>query len=80
MFRAKITKDKVLPKTKEEIDNLEFIKVSSLDQNMRFFPFSGLVSDEEHIKRVSKVKIYPDEYGYLYLNIFRIFFRKKCLL
>ncbi len=76
MFRAKITKDKVLPTTKEEIDKLEFIKTRLLDQNMRFLPFDGSISDEEHIKRVSKIKIYPDEYGYLYLNIFRIFFRK----
>lgn len=78
-FRAKITNDNYLPSNKEQIDNLEYIQTSHTFYCKRFFPFSGLISNEELIKERSKVKFYPDENGYLDIYIFNICFQRKNL-
>jgi len=64
-FRVKITKDRNLPTTKEEIDKLEYIKIYLCPYCDRFLPYSGEISNEELIKERSKVKFYPDKHGRL---------------
>lgn len=76
-FRAKITKDNVLPKTKEEINALEYIQTRITLFRDRFLPYSGLIPFEELIRERSKVKFYPDENGYLNVYIFSIYFQRK---
>lgn len=76
-FRAKITQTDNIPDNKEKIEKLEFIKFGCISMSMRFFPINALKSTDEQIKEKSKVKVYPDEYGYLYTYIFDILFDRN---
>ncbi len=64
-MRLKITKDHNLPKNQEEFQKLEDVITTITGMEERFYPFSSNNIDEE-IKEKSKVKVYPDEYDYLY--------------
>ena len=77
LFRAKITKNKVLPKSFEELAELEYIKITCVPYEERFLPLSGIIQDDILIKKCSKTKFYPDEYNYLYKYIFHIELGKK---
>ena len=77
LFRAKITKNKVLPKSFEELEELEYIKITCVPYEERFLPLSGIMQDDILIKERSKTKFYPDEYNYLYKYIFHIELGKK---
>ena len=73
VFWLKITKDNNLPKTKEEIDNLEFIITSMTVWENRFLPLMGgyqeMIKDLEEKK---KVKFFPDDFGYLHAYRFAL--------
>ena len=76
-FRAKITKDEELPKTKEEIDALEFIKVDFIHFYERYFPLKGGETYAECVERQLQKKFYPDEYDYLYYYLFEVELLKR---
>lgn len=77
LFRAKITKNKVLPNTYKELEELEYIKITSVPYEERFLPLSGNSSDDILIKERNTIKFYPDEYNYLYKYIFHIELKRK---
>ena len=79
-FRCKITEDCIIPKTEIEIDKLEYIIFDVIPMEMRFFPLDGNRSDEEVIAERSKVKVYPDENGYLYTYTFDMTISKRSQL
>lgn len=68
MFISKITKDKTLPKTQDEYDALETIKM-------------GLEDPVELANRLYEIKYsaIPDDYGYIYDYSFEIRFPKFCI-
>lgn len=76
-FRFKITKDKTLPKTQEEVEQLEFVKVSFRLFEERYLPYDGRMTIKELIKNRSKVEFYPDEYGFIYTYIESIHIRNN---
>ena len=69
-FRYKLTKDTNIPTTKEEIEELDYVLNQVMSMGMRFFPFHGDKPIEDEIKEKEKVKVYPDENGYLYIYTF----------
>lgn len=75
IFRFKITKKKELPKL-EEIDDLEYIITHFQHELEKYFPGEGIPFEELRKKR-DKVKVYPDEYGYLYTCISEVYFYNK---
>lgn len=77
IFLVKITPNKVLPTTKEEIDKLEPVKTDIEIWENRFLPMHGNIDREQEIKEKSKVKFYPDEYGYLFSNRVAIVMTRK---
>ena len=76
-FRAKITKDEYLPKTKEKIDALEFIKVDFIHFYERYLPLKGGETYAECVERQLQKKYYPDEYDYLYYYLFELALLKR---
>ena len=76
---SKITKDSKLPTSKNEIEELDYIisRVTSMEE--RFYPLDGNRSSKDLIKERSKVKVYPDELGYLYTYVTKIFCKKFLL-
>ncbi len=70
LFRIKITTNKTIPITKEEIDRLEYVisKVKCIER--AYFPFMSRMTYEELVESRSFQELHPDEYGYLneYLN------------
>lgn len=65
IFYVKITKDDTLPKTKEEIDDLEFIQTSFVLWEERFKPLR-----KEEIKKLGEITFYPDDLGLL--SVYRV--------
>ena len=64
----KITKDKTLPKTLDEINNLEFIKTGFVHYIERYSSRSiGMETYAMVVERCKDLKFYPDEYNYLYM-------------
>lgn len=61
---VKITKDKRMPTTMEEFDQLEFVQIQSTNYEERFYPFD-FSRLEEDIAEKSKLTYTVDEYGYL---------------
>ena len=66
-FKVKLTQDKSIPKTKNDIENQESIKTTFCHYSERLLMhFDGIKSykmiEEEH----KDYKYYPDEYDYLY--------------
>lgn len=60
-------------KTKQDIDDAEFIIYTQIPWSWRYLPYSGLIDDAELRKERDKTKLYPDEYYYLkeyQVNIF----------
>ena len=76
-FRAKITKDEYLPKTKEKIDALEFIKVQYKHFYTRYLPLNAYENYEEGVIRQKDRKFYPDEFNYLYYYLFEVLLLKR---
>ena len=76
-FRAKITKDEHLPKTKEEIDALEFIKIKYRHFYTRYLPIKADENYEDGVIRQKDRKFYPDEFNYLYYYIFEVVVLKR---
>ena len=73
IFRFKLSKDKSIPKL-EEVNNLEYIITQVQHELMKYMPLPGAnVSFKDHKKKRDKIKVYPDEYGYLYSCISEIF-------
>lgn len=64
-FLLKITKDNILPKNEEEINNLENVLVSTLEKDIWF---SGMTKEE--VLKKDGIIINPDENGYLYMYTF----------
>lgn len=60
-FRAKITKDSILPKTKEELEKLEYIKASR----------NGYLLEKTRFPKETK-NLYPDKYHLIYKYLFVI--------
>ncbi len=77
VFRVKITKDNVKPKTREEVENLEYCKICATHFIERFLPHTD---DEKLIARRSKQKFYPDEYNFLYSYLMSLACTKKFFL
>lgn len=59
----KLSKKEV--KSPKDIDEAEFVISLTTHMSCRFLPFSGLIDNQELIKIREKVKVYPDEYGFL---------------
>ena len=76
-FRTKITSNEQLPKDKEEIDALEFIKVDFIHFYERYFPLKGSETYAECVERQLSKKFYPDEYDYLYYYLFELALLKR---
>ena len=76
-FRAKITNNEQLPKNKEKIDALEFIKVDFIHFYERYFPLKGSETYAECVERQLSKKFYPDEYDYLYYYLFELALLKR---
>ena len=76
-FRAKITKDEYLPKIKEKIDALEFIKVQYKHFYTRYLPLNAYENYEEGVIRQKDRKFYPDEFNYLYYYLFEVLLLKR---
>ena len=76
-FRAKITKDEYLPKTKEKIEALEFIKVQYKHFYTRYLPLKAYENYEEGVIRQKDRKFYPDEFNYLYYYLFEVLLLKR---
>ena len=79
VFRIKITNDKKIPKTKEELEKLDYIIVRSWVWEERFYPLMGYPERERQIEERSKIKYYPDEFGYLnsYLYVIYVLFPRQ---
>ena len=77
LFRAKLTKNKTIPETYEELEELEYIKIKCVPYEERFLPLSEKALDDILIKERSKTKFYPDEYNYLYQYVFQLSLSKK---
>ncbi len=60
-FRAKLTKANILPKTKDEIDELEYIKTNY---------YGYLFECNRYPKETQNLK--PDKYNYIYTYLFQI--------
>ena len=77
-FRCKITENDILVTTKEEIEKLKYVIIYVMPMGMRFYPLPGNRPVEDVIKERMKVKVYPDENGYLYeYNLSMTLARKK---
>lgn len=70
LFRIKITTNKKVPTTKEEIDSLEYVISKSKCIEEAYYPLMGSMTYEELVESRSFQELCPDEYGYLneYLN------------
>ena len=77
LFRAKLTKNKTIPETYEELEELEYIKIKCITYEERFLPLSEKALDDILIKERSKTKFYPDEYNYLYQYVFQLSLSRK---
>ena len=79
VFRIKITNDKKIPKTKEELEKLDYIIVRSWVWEERFYPLMGYPERERQIEERSKIKYYLDEFGYLnsYLYVIYVLFPRQ---
>ncbi len=80
IFRIKISDNNILPKSIEELEKLEFIKTELVVKEGRFYPLEGRINPKKLIKERKKVKIYPDEFGYLYTYQFVCFSLTKALV
>lgn len=69
-FHVKITNDNIIPKTKEEINKLEYVKVDMT-----------VIESAHQSELIINKTLYPDEFGYLYTYQIRIFIdgKKNCL-
>ena len=70
-FRAKLTKDNILPKTFEEIEKAEYIKVSINGLSELFFRH-GYETFSEVMKKIQHQKYEFDKYGYVYTYYFEL--------
>ena len=79
VFRIKITNDKKIPKTKEELEKLDYIIVRSWVWEERFKPLMEYPDCIRQIEERSKIKYYPDEFGYLnsYLYVIYVLFSRQ---
>lgn len=76
-FRTKITSNEQLPKDKEEIDALEFIRINYQHFYVRYLPLNAYENYEEGVIRQKDRKFYPDEFNYLYYYLFEAVLLKK---
>ena len=73
IFRFKLSKDKKSPKL-EEINSLEYVITQVQHELMKYMPLPGAnITFKEHKKKIDKVVVFPDKYGYLYSCISEIF-------
>jgi len=71
-FRVKITKNSKLPKTKKEIEKLEYVIVNYTPEELKYFPINTKLQYEDWVEKNKDFKTYPDEYGYLYTSLFSL--------
>lgn len=76
-FRAKISNSTELPKTKAQIEELDYIIVRITWYGDRLLPIDA--SQVELIEKRKKVKYYPDKYGNLNTYIFDIHMERNYL-
>lgn len=76
LYKVKLTKDNVLPKTKEEIDKCEFVKMRLIPYELRVFPLSGSLSYEKSIE-LCKDDTLPDEDNNLFNYDYEFIFTRK---
>lgn len=65
IFRIKITPNKILPKTREEIEELEYVQTWLVLWEERFLPLMSWPEMESELERRKNMTYYPDEFGYL---------------
>lgn len=75
-FYVKITTNGCIPLSLEELNALEFVKISFQLWNRRFYPFHGMETYREAKRRQRHIKFYPDEYKYLFSYIIQIWIRR----
>ena len=76
LFRFKISKNKTLPQL-NEINSLEYIITFAQHELKKYLPFDGCKKFKELKKERDKLQVYPDEYGYLYSFITKIYWVSK---
>ena len=77
LFRIKITTNKKIPKTKEEIDELEFVISGAKCIENAYYPLMGGIPYDKLVESRSFQKLYPDEYGYLNEYLYMLFYSRK---
>lgn len=79
VFRAKITNDERLPKTKEELEKLEYVITRLTLWEERFIPYSSRSKEqlEQEKEEKSKTAFYPDEFGNLNNYLFSLMLVRK---
>ncbi len=77
LFRIKITSSKEIPRTKEEIDNLEFVisKVEVIE--MAHHPLMASMTYEELVESHSFQELHTDEFGFLNHYITNLYYCRK---
>jgi len=75
-FYVKITTNGCIPQNIEEINDLEFVKITFQLWNRRFYPFRGMETYREARWRQRHIKFYPDEYKYLFSYIIQIWIKR----
>lgn len=76
-FRVKITKDKKIPTTKEEIEKLEYIKTNVMPYEARLLPRIVGYTLDQAIEEDKENTYYLDEFGYLSSYRLLLFVGKK---
>ena len=79
VFRAKITNDERLPKTKEELEKLEYVIIGLTLWEERFIPYSSRSKEqlEQEKEEKSKTTFCPDEFGNLNNYLFSLMLVRK---
>ncbi|MBO5476017.1 MAG: hypothetical protein J5982_05935 [Bacilli bacterium] len=66
LFRVKLTKNKELPKSFEELEELPYIICKITCYAKRYWPLDSDMEYKEIVEKYKNVKYYPDKYNYLY--------------
>lgn len=78
-YRIKITDKELLPKSQEELNSLEYVITKYIPEELKYLPIDGFISYKDWVEKQKNLISKPDEYGYLYMYITKIFKMPSCL-